>query len=112
MPKKKKKPKEEVSEPPKKKSLTFAISDQFRKDYIKLSKQNQEEIDSTLKKILEYGDFTTGMKPRKYKGSKDIWHFYASINVRVTFNYLPDNKIFLRRCGVHKINEIETRRGR
>jgi len=95
----KKKPKSQKDNPP----LTYRTSEQFWEDYSNLSESQEKDADRLLQKIVEHGKFTPGMKPKKLPGHRDIWYLRASRGTRITYEKLPDNVIYLRRVGDHKI---------
>lgn len=109
MPKKKLKNKKDKTNHKKPKSaLKFRVSDQFLKDYKSLPQSIQNDIDSTLKLIKKHKDFTPGMQPGKL--TNNIWYLRAGGGTRITFSYLQDNIIFLRRCGGHSLVDKKSKK--
>lgn len=86
------------------------LSDQFQKDYSKASAEIQTDVDNLLELLKKSKKFTTGMRPRKLKGSTDIWYLKTGEGSRITYTKLPDNIIFLRRCGPHSILAKESKK--
>ena len=89
------------------KKLTFTLSAQFEKDYVSASDQVQADVDRLLKQLSESGQFTPGKRPGKL--IKDIWYLRGGGDTRVTFSYKPNNEIYFRKCGTHKILDEEKR---
>lgn len=109
MPKTKSK-KEKTSKKSLRPKITYKLSDKFTKDYRKASEEIQTDVNNILELIDRSGKFTTGMRPRKLKGTTNIWYLKIGEGSRVTFTKLPDNKIFLRRCGPHEILKKESKK--
>ncbi len=93
--------KSDAKSPKAKRHLTYRLSQQFLEDYTNSSPSIQKDIDSTLILIDEHKGFTPGMKPCKW--NKNIWYLRAGGAARITFEYLPQNTIYLRRCGDHSL---------
>lgn len=77
-------------------------TNRFKKAYKKLDRQSQQIINQTLIKLVK--DLShSSLRVKKMKGyhNPDIWEASATMNLRITFEYVKPNVLILRNCGHH-----------
>lgn len=77
-------------------------TNRFKRAYKKLDKQSQQTINQTL--IMLAKDLShPSLRVKKMKGyhNPDVWEASATMNYRITFEYVKPDILLLRNCGPH-----------
>lgn len=76
-------------------------TERFRRDYLRLSEEIQDQIDGKLDLFL-LSPRHPSLQVKKMQGTADIWELRVSLGYRLTFQIQGDRYI-LRRVGTHDI---------
>lgn len=82
--------------------MKIEFTNRFIKIFKRLDKESQSRINQALKRMQT--DLTHhSLRVKKMKGYRnpDIWEASATMNLRITFEYVKPDVLILRNCGHH-----------
>ncbi|MFN2488341.1 MAG: hypothetical protein ABR529_01090 [Actinomycetota bacterium] len=90
---------------------TFESTEEFNRDFDRLSNEEQAAFDRALEKFIpgvDEGDFLGGLRVKPMKRAQGIWEMTWAADGRATFEYgepvKPDMRhVVWRRIGGHEI---------
>ncbi len=81
--------------------MIFRYLDSFRKDYKRLPKQIQVQVDKAIT-LLEQNPRHPSLHTKRIVGTRDVWEARVTLAYRLTFNW-ESGMVTLRRVGTHDI---------
>ncbi len=81
--------------------MIFRYLDSFRKDYKRLPKQIQVQVDKAIT-LLEQNPHHPSRHAKRIVGTRDVWEARVTLAYRLTFNW-ESGMVTLRRVGTHDI---------
>ena len=80
----------------------FEFSKKFKKSYLKLTSQEQKQVDDKLR-MLSFNPSHPSLRAKKIKKSDNLFESSVNMDIRIVWCFEENNNIYLIDIGHHKI---------